>query len=162
RTASRSSARARRAACRSRCVLRRALRTRAWPPRARGDSRPGSFGSPAATPTAHTAATRQAAFTRRRRRRLVTHLYTVCNAVSTLDGVRELDEDLPIAGLEAIEIAQLAVVAIAEKHHRLPVHLVGEQHLAAEVGRLGASGDGIQRRRAGRRDVLRDAADEEP
>src|SRR6266404_4331748 len=82
--------------------------------------------------------------------------------VLALNGVRQLHEELAIELLEAIEIAQLAVIAVADEHDRLPVDFVGEEQLAAEGARMRTGVDGIERRIAVRRDVLRDAADEHP
>ena len=79
----------------------------------------------------------------------------------TLERVRKLHEELAIELFETIALRQLAVVAVADEHHRLPVEFVGQQRRAAEAAALRRHRIQIEQRVARRRDVLRDSAREE-
>src|SRR5476649_268576 len=50
--------------------------------------------------------------------------------VSALERVGDFEEELPVLPLVGVEVAQRAVVAVAEKRHGLPVELVGEEQRA--------------------------------
>src|SRR5215468_12509837 len=53
-------------------------------------------------------------------------------AALPLKGVGHFDEDLMIRWHEAPQVGELAIVPVADEHHRLPVDLVREQHRPVE------------------------------
>src|SRR5262245_43273188 len=83
-------------------------------------------------------------------------------ANSALKRVGEFDEHLAIEPFETVGVRQLAIVAVAEEHHRLPIQLVGKERGSTETPLAALHDRRIERRRARRRDVLPDSADEEP
>src|SRR4029453_504377 len=87
--------------------------------------------------------------------------WSVCVEVgSPLKCVRQLDEEVPPGRLQPSGVRQLAVVAVADEHHRLPVQFVRKQDRAAEGAGAVADRRPEQRRIARRGDVLADGADE--
>src|SRR5262249_1585940 len=79
---------------------------------------------------------------------------------SFLQGIGKLDEHLAIELLEAPLLIERAVVAITEKHHRLPVELVGEESRTAEEAIVRRRRLEVERRITIRRHILADQPDE--
>ena len=78
-----------------------------------------------------------------------------------LEGVGQLHEELAIQRRELLAIGELAVVAVADEHHRLPVELVGEQRRSAEFSFARCRVGGREERIAAGGHVLHDDARKE-
>ncbi|MNC92133.1 hypothetical protein D3C83_85050 [compost metagenome] len=71
-------------------------------------------------------------------------MMTLLSFSLALEGVRELDEELPAGLLEPVRGRQRPIVAVPDEHDRLPIQLVRQQHLPTDLARPGAGGEGIQ------------------
>jgi hypothetical protein len=51
----------------------------------------------------------------------------------SLERIRHFYKRLPVGLFEVVLARELAVVSVADKEHRLPIELVGEERRSAEV-----------------------------